>query len=98
MKYLALCLTAVTLIMAGAATAQAASSDQADGARPKKEKRVCRERQRSGSHLSNVVCKTPEQWARLQAEFDDQDQYGIPGNRGKTARDMNVSPQNRVPF
>jgi hypothetical protein len=102
MKYLALCLTAVALATAGAASAQSsapggATSADAVGAprgKPAKPKKVCRERMRSGSHLTNVVCKTPEQWAELQAEFDDQAEYGIPGNRVMTAREINVSPLN----
>ncbi len=84
--------------MAGAAPALATSSDRAAAAKPKKEQKVCRERMRSGSHLSNITCKTPEEWARLQAETDDQDEYGIPGNRNDTSRRIDTAPPNRVPF
>ena len=102
MKYLALCVATAVVAMAGSASAQtsapggATSADAAGGpaAKPAKQKKVCRERMRSGSHLANIVCKTPEQWAELQAEFDGQDEYGIPGNRVMTARCMNVSPLN----
>jgi hypothetical protein len=107
MKSLILCLTAAGLATAGAASAQPSSPVEATpsttmvtapGAKPKKEKRVCRERMRSGSHLSNVVCKTPDEWAALQADVDDQDEYGIPGNKVATGREINRSPPNRVPF
>ena len=104
MKYLILCLAATGLAIAGAAAAQASTPTSATpettmvtapGAKPKKPKRVCRERGRSGSHLTNVVCKTPEEWAALQSDVDDQDEYGIPGNRTSTARALNVSPLNK---
>jgi hypothetical protein len=92
MKYLTLCLTAVALTITSAATALSPATEQATPVKPKKEKRVCRERMRSGSHLSNIVCKTPGEWARLQAEFDDQDDYGIPGGKVTTGRELSRSP------
>jgi hypothetical protein len=92
MKVLILCLTAGALISAGvAAQASVPASTQAKPAKPKV-KRVCRERMRSGSHLSNVVCKTPEEWARLQADVDDQDEYGVPGNKTATGRAIDRGP------
>jgi hypothetical protein len=107
MKYLILCLATAALAMPGTARAQISTPTSATppdttvtapGARAKKPQRVCRERSRPGSHLSNVVCKTPEEWAQLQSDFDDQDEVGIPGNRTLTSREINRSPKNRVPF
>jgi hypothetical protein len=67
MKYLIFCLTAGALAMAGAAPAQAPSSGQAKAAKPKKEKKVCHEVMKSGSHLPTVTCKTAAQWAEQEA-------------------------------
>lgn len=100
MRIFSLCLASASLALTGAAAAQtpATTSTEATPVKPKKPKRVCRERGRPGSHLSNVVCKTPDEWAALQQDFDDQDEFGIPGSKVTTSREMNVSPPNRVPF
>jgi hypothetical protein len=98
MKILAICLSAGALALAGTAAAQApASSTQAATAQPKKPKKVCRERMRSGSHLSNITCKTPEQWAELQATFDEEAEYGIPGNKVATGRMIDRGPPRSGP-
>ena len=96
MKYVILCLAAVALGSPGAALAQTQEPTTATPAnttvtapKTKKEKKVCRERMRSGSHLSNIVCKTPEQWAELQEQFDSEAEYGIPGNRVASGRAIN---------
>jgi hypothetical protein len=97
MKKWLLYLAAGTLGAAGAAAAQTSAPTTATPetttvtapAKSKKEKKVCRERGRSGSHLANVVCKTPEQWAELQEQLDTEAEYGIPGNRTATGRAMN---------
>ena len=89
MKYLILGLTTGALALAGTSAAQATpspASTEATAAKPKKVKRVCRERMRSGSHLPNVVCKTPEEWAQLQQDFDDEAEYGFPGNKTSSGR------------
>ncbi len=94
MRRLLFCLAASGLGLAGPAVAQ--SSDPtiatppnttvtAPASRPK-EKKVCRERMRSGSHLSNVVCLTPDQWAQLQEQYDSEGEYGIPGNKTASGR------------
>ena len=106
MKYLALCLGSGALALAGSASAgtsapttatPATTVVSAPRAKTKKPQRVCRERQRSGSHLSNIVCKTAEEWAALQSEVDDQDEYGVPGNRAMTTRTLDVTPGNIDP-
>lgn len=95
MNRLALCLSLVSVGLAGTAAAQTSTPTTATpedttvtapGAKPAKEKRVCRERGRAGSHLANRVCKTPAEWAALQSDVDDQDEYGIPGARVATGR------------
>jgi|GEM_PF-2249628 len=95
MSYLAALLAASALAVAGSAAAQTSTPTTATperttvtapGAKPAKEKRVCRERGRAGSHLSNRVCKTPAEWAALQSDVDDQDEYGIPGARTASGR------------
>jgi hypothetical protein len=95
-RYLALGLAACTLGTAGSAAPQTSKPTTATppnttvtAPRSQGEKRVCRERTRTGSHLSNIACKTPEQWAQLQADFDEQDEYGFPGNKVSTGRSMN---------
>jgi hypothetical protein len=93
MKHLSLCIAAGALGTAAAAFAQAptvATPPNTTVTAPKsqKAKRVCRERMRSGSHLTNVVCKTPEQWAELQEQYDSEAEYGIPGNKTATGRAM----------
>jgi hypothetical protein len=100
MKILALCLSAGALVLAGGAAARTSTPTPATPGTtvvtaPAKVKRVCRERGRAGSHITNVVCKTPEEWAALQADVDDQDEYGIPGNKTATGRAINRSPLNR---
>jgi hypothetical protein len=94
MKYLFLCIAAGALALAGGAAA--APTETPTPATPgttvvtapgkKKTQRVCRERQRSGSHLTNIVCKTPEQWAELQDQLDTEAELGIPGNKTATGR------------
>ena len=92
MKYLLVAIAAGALGTAGATAAQpsgptVATPEQTIVNAPKKAKRVCRERQRSGSHLSNIVCKTPEQWAQLdQDQLDTEAEYGIPGNKTASGR------------
>ena len=88
MKYLALCAAAGIIALAGSAAVQASpgATTQAAPAKPKKVQRVCRERQRSGSHLSNRVCKTPEEGAELQDRLDTEAELGIPGNKTATGR------------
>ena len=99
MRIFSLCLAASALALAGTTAALASvpggatTADTAATAKPK-EKRVCKDRGRAGSHLPNRVCKTPAEWAALQAEFDDQDEYGIPANKVSTAREINRSPTN----
>jgi len=98
-KYSALCLAAAALFTADAATAQNSEPTiatpsttivTAPDSKAKKEKKVCRERGRSGSHLTNIVCKTPEQWAELQEQLDTEAEYGIPGNKVSTGRSINT--------
>jgi hypothetical protein len=95
MKNLLFSLAVGSLGIAGTATAQtstpttatpATTTVTAPGAKPAKVKKVCRERMRSGSHLTNITCKTPAEWAALQADVDDQDEYGIPGNKVASGR------------
>lgn len=100
MKYLALCFALASVGLSGPAAAEQNSAPTvatpedttvtAPGAKPKKDKKVCRERMRSGSHLSNIVCKTPEQWAELQEQLDTEAEYGIPGNRTASGRAVNT--------
>ncbi len=97
MNFPALSLTAAALALAGAADAQTATPTPATpdttvvtAPAKKKTQRVCRERQRSGSHLTNIVCKTPEQWAELQENLDTEAELGIPGNRTATGRAINT--------
>lgn len=96
-KYSALCLAGAALFTADAATAQSAEPTvatpsttvvTAPAAKPK-EKKVCRERTRPGSHLTNKVCRTPEQWADMQEQLDSEAEYGIPGNRVASGRAVN---------
>ena len=94
MKNLLFSLAVGSLGIASAATAQDSTPTTATPAtttvtapaKPAKQKRVCRERHRSGSHLTNVVCKTPDEWAALQSDVDNQDEYGIPGNKVASGR------------
>jgi hypothetical protein len=105
MKILALCLASGALVLAGTAAAQTSTPTTATPpnttvtapAKPKKEKRVCRERGRSGSHLSNIVCKTPEQWAELEEQLDTEAEYGIPGNKVSTGRAIDRGPPRSGP-
>ncbi len=98
MKVMVSCLGACFLAVA----AQAAASSPASGPtvatppnttvtapKAKKQKKVCRERQRSGSHLTNITCKTPEQWAQLQEDLDTEAELGIPGNKTSSGRSIN---------
>ena len=96
MRYLISCLAVAALGAAGAANAQTSTPTTATppnttvtAPKSQKVKRVCRERQRSGSHLPNIVCKTPEQWAELQEQYDSEGEYGIPGNKVSTGRSVN---------
>ncbi len=98
MKHFILCLAVGALGPGGApAAAQAPAPTTATPetttvtapAAKAKEKKVCRERGRAGSHLTNIVCKTPEQWAELQEQYDSEGEYGIPGNRVATGRAVN---------
>jgi hypothetical protein len=95
----ALCFSLALMVTAGSAVAQGSTPTiatpedttvTAPGAKPKKEKKVCRERMRSGSHLPNIVCKTPEQWAELQEQLDTDAELGIPGNKVSTGREINT--------
>jgi hypothetical protein len=97
MKYIIFCIAAGALGLPGAAFAQAQEPTTATPAnttvtapKTKKEKKVCRERMRSGSHLTNIVCKTPDQWAELQEQLDTEAEYGIPGNRTASGRALNT--------
>jgi hypothetical protein len=99
MKYSVRCLAVAAIVAAGAASAQSSgptiatpedTTVTAPRAQPKKDKKVCRERMRSGSHLTNIVCKTPEQWAQLQEQLDTEAEYGIPGNKVSSGRAINT--------
>ncbi len=105
-NHLALCLSAGALALAG--TAVAAQSPAPTPAtpgttvvtapvKPAKPKKVCRERGRSGSHLTNITCKTPEEWAQLQSDFDEEAEYGIPGNKVATGRMIDRGPPRSGP-
>ena len=103
MKHLVFYLAAGALATGGAAAAQEPTTATPPNttvtapAKPKKEKKVCRERMRSGSHLSNIVCKTPEQWAELQEQFDSEAEYGIPGNKVSSGRAIDRGPPRSGP-
>lgn len=99
MNYPAFFLAAGLVIISGGAAAQSSEPTvatpsttivTAPDAKAKKDKKVCKERMRSGSHLTNIVCKTPEQWAELQEQLDTEAEYGIPGNKVSTGRSINT--------
>ena len=98
MRNISLCMIAAGFALAGSAAAQAPTPASTAGtpAKAKKPKKICRERGSAGSRLSNMVCKTPEEWAQLQTDFDDQDEYGIPGNKVATGRATNVGGTNKA--
>ena len=87
----------VTFLMLVAAPMETAGSpDPAPTAEPKKAKprRICRETERSGSHMTLRICRTAEEWSELSSKTFDQP-FNMPGNRAATGRNINTGTKPR---
>ncbi len=69
-------LSALALSLGTVSVSVAASEPQAapsDTAKPKKEKRICRTIQKTGSRMGARTCKTQEAWDTLDQNVDPTD-------------------------
>lgn len=62
------------------ATASYADDAAAPAAPKKKQHKICREIERSGSHIPKMTCKTKDEWAALDAAGGEGD-GNQPGSR-----------------
>lgn len=55
-----------------------APTDQPVPAKPKKERKICRDEEKAGSHIGKRICKTAAEW---QGTDDSDNNTTITGNR-----------------